>query len=121
MQSKFKSTISVLLIAATASFAGVASASAGNFGFEVRIGTHNSSPQIRYRNNQPKFHQHKQASKKRCHPQRALKKARHKFGVHHSKVVRANQRKVIVRGYNRGHPVKLVFANRKGCPLIAYR
>lgn len=121
MQSKLKSTIAVLLIAASASLAGVASASAGNFGFEVRIGSHQSSPQFRVYNTQPKYQKYKQVSKKRCRPQRALKKARHQFGVRHSQVIRANKRKVVVRGYNHGHPIKLVFANRKGCPLIAYR
>lgn len=121
MQSKFKSTIAVLLVAATASLAGSASASARNFGFELQFGSHQSSPQFRFHNVQPRYHHQKQSNKKRCRPQRALKKARNKFGVHHGQVTRSNKRKVVVRGYNYGHPVKLVFANRKGCPLIAYR
>lgn len=121
MQSKIKSTMAVILIAATTSMAGSASASAGNFGFELQFGGHQYSPQMRYYNSQPRYHKHKQHTKKRCRPQRALKKARNKFGVHHGYVARANKRKVVVRGYNYGHPVKLVFANRKGCPLIAYR
>lgn len=121
MSSKLKSTMAVLLIAATASLAGSASASARNFGFELQFGTHHSSPQWRYHNSQPKYHHQRQVSKKRCRPQRALKKARNRFGIYHAQVTRANKRKVVVRGYNYGHPVKLVFANRKGCPLIAYR
>ncbi|MEW7006478.1 MULTISPECIES: hypothetical protein [unclassified Lentilitoribacter] len=121
MQSKLKSSIAVLLIAATTSLAGATVASAGNFGFELHFGGHHSSPQFRYYNTQPRYHKYKHHSRKRCRPRKALKKARHKYGVRHSEITRVNKRKVVVRGYNYGHPVKLVFANRKGCPLIAYR
>lgn len=119
--SKLKTTMAVLLISATASLAGTAAASAGSIGFDIRFGSHHSSPQIYYYSSKPKYKKHKQVSKKRCRPHRALKKARHKFGVRHGHIARNNNRRVVVRGYNYGHPVKLVFANRRGCPLIAYR
>jgi hypothetical protein len=55
-----------------------------------------------------------------CKPRRAVKKARH-MGVRSGRIVRRNHRRVVVRGWRRGYPVRVVFANRRHCPVIALR
>lgn len=55
-----------------------------------------------------------------CKPRRAVKKARH-MGVRGSRIVRRNHRRVVVRGWRHGYPVKVVFGNRRHCPVIALR
>lgn len=55
-----------------------------------------------------------------CKSRRAVKKARH-MGVRGSRIARRNQRRVVVRGWRHGYPVKVVFANRRHCPVIARR
>jgi len=55
-----------------------------------------------------------------CHAQRALDKAWH-LGVNRPAVRRLDDRRVVIAGYHRGYRVRVVFANRRGCPLIAWR
>ncbi len=56
----------------------------------------------------------------KCKPRRAVKKARH-MGVRGSRIVRRNHKRVVVRGWRHGYPVKVVFGNRRHCPVIALR
>ncbi len=55
-----------------------------------------------------------------CKPRRAVKKARN-MGVRKARIVRKNNRKVVVKGWRHGYPAKVVFANRHRCPVIALR
>ncbi len=55
-----------------------------------------------------------------CKPRRAVNKARH-MGVRHGRIIRRGNRRLVVRGWRHGYPVRVVFANRRHCPVIAYR
>jgi len=55
-----------------------------------------------------------------CKPRRAVKKAVN-LGVRDVRVVRRNAKRVVVKGWRRGYPVRVVFANRRHCPVIALR
>ncbi len=55
-----------------------------------------------------------------CSERRAVRKARHRFGLRHAHVVRANHRKVVVKGRYHGRRERIVFANVRGCPVIRY-
>ncbi len=55
-----------------------------------------------------------------CKPRRAAKKA-WKMGVRNGRIVRRNHKRVVVKGWRHGYPVKVVFANRRHCPVIALR
>ena len=55
-----------------------------------------------------------------CDPRHAVHKAS-RMGVHRAHVVRNAPRRVAVRGFRHGHPIRVVFANQRGCPVIAYR
>ncbi len=55
-----------------------------------------------------------------CDPRRALNKAS-QMGVRRAHIVRQAPRRVAVAGYSRGGPVRVVFANQRGCPVIGYR
>ncbi|MEX3012043.1 hypothetical protein [Hoeflea sp. TYP-13] len=55
-----------------------------------------------------------------CKPRRAVKKAR-RMGVRNAHIVRRNHRKVVVKGWRYGYRTRVVFANRRHCPVIAFR
>ena len=55
-----------------------------------------------------------------CKPRRAVKKA-WKMGVRNGRIVRRNNKRVVVRGWRYGYRVKVVFANRRHCPVVALR
>ena len=55
-----------------------------------------------------------------CKPRRAVGKAR-SMGVRKARLVRRNLNRVGVKGRRHGHPVRVVFANRRHCPVIALR
>ena len=54
---------------------------------------------------------------RKCHPRKALKKARKRFGLRGAYVARVGRRGVIVRGYRWGTPVKVGFARHRSCPV----
>ena len=56
----------------------------------------------------------------RCSVHHARRKARH-MGLHHPRVVRLNDRKVVVRGQLHGYRGRIVFANRHSCPVLRER
>lgn len=55
-----------------------------------------------------------------CAPGHALQKGRG-MGIRHARIVDANRRVVRVDGRSRGTPVRAVFANDRGCPVIRVR
>ncbi len=55
-----------------------------------------------------------------CKPKRAVNKARN-MGVRKTRIVRRNPNRVVVKGWRHGYPVRVVFANRRHCPVIALR
>lgn len=52
-----------------------------------------------------------------CSPHLATVKAS-RMGLHRARVVDVNRRVVVVAGFDRGGRDRVVFANRRGCPLI---
>lgn len=116
-----KSFIAIIISAATLG-AGAQTASAGGVTFEFRYGNHGHGPVVRINpRHHGKYFNPPSSRNYYCSPRKAVKKARKKFGVKHAKIARANHRKIVVRGYKRGHRVKVVFANHRGCPVIARR
>lgn len=109
-----KSAVMVAMIGVGSVAATTGQAAAGSVGFSIEIGPGwgpGPSWGHRYR---PAPH------RGICKPRRAVKKARH-MGVRGSRIVRRNYKRVVVRGWRRGYPVKVVFANRRHCPVIALR
>jgi hypothetical protein len=96
------------ILATTAATSGTAAAQSASFEFHFG---HGPSPRYRY------IPRHAQSF---CAPRHAVRKARH-MGVRDAHIVRRAPRRVAVRGWKHGHPVKVVFANERGCPVIAYR
>lgn len=86
------------------------SAAAQSIGFEFRFG---NAPFIRH-HHRPRF------ARNFCDPRQAVGKAS-RMGVRRAHVVRHAPRRVAVRGFRHGHPIRVVFANQSGCPVIAYR
>lgn len=52
-----------------------------------------------------------------CSPREAIYAARD-AGFRRAEVVRVTDRSVTVRGWTRGGPDRIIFANRRGCPEI---
>lgn len=52
-----------------------------------------------------------------CSPREAVRAARDS-GLRRAEVVRVTNRSVTVRGWTRGGPDRIIFANRRGCPEI---
>lgn len=124
MFNKIKTVFFAIIISTATLGASAQSASAGSTSFEFRFGGHQSQgPSVRIdRHHRDRRHyKERRARNHYCSPHRAIKKARRKFGVRHAYVTRANHRKIVVKGYKRGHRVKVVFANDRGCPVIHRR
>ena len=115
-----KSFIAIAISIATLG-AGMQTASAGSVTFEFRYGHHGHGPVVRINPHYGKYYHPPSSRSYYCSPRKAVKKARKRFGVKHAKIARANHRKIVVKGYKRGHRVKVVFANHRGCPVIARR
>lgn len=56
-----------------------------------------------------------------CNPRRALNKA-YRVGVNRPHIARINHKKIVVVGYNYGHPAKVVFKRKgHGCKILKTR
>ena len=127
MFKKIKSTCIAIVVSAATLGASVPSASAGSATFEFRFGSHGHAPFVQIIPNRhqgfraPSSHTKKAHRAKKCSFNRAVKKARNKFGVRHAHVVRANHKRIVVKGMKRGHRVRVVFANQRKCPVISRR
>ncbi|WP_099864590.1 hypothetical protein [Pararhizobium haloflavum] len=98
-------------IGAVATTAATSQPAAAQASFEFRFG---NAPIVRHRHAPPRY------ARNYCDPRQAVHKAS-RMGVHRAHVVRNAPRRVAVKGFSRGHPVRLVFANQRGCPIIASR
>lgn len=121
MFNNFKKSFIAIAISIATLGAGMQSASAGGVTFEFRYGYHGHGPVVRIDPYHGKYYRPPSSRTYYCSPRKAVKKARKKFGVKHAKIARKNHRKIVVKGYKRGHRVKVVFANHRGCPVIARR
>lgn len=115
-----KSTIIAGILAFGTAFSVTTPAQAGS-NFSVYIGGGHGSG-IHYSGKVRRHHghytQHRRAA---CFPRRALKKA-YRYGLDHPRIQRINNRRIVVRGFNRGYPAKIVFKrNGHGCQIIKTR
>ena len=89
-------------------------------GSGVYFGKGHGRDRVHYRHgHRPHFRGHDRRSK--CKPRRALRKA-YRYGLDDPYIKRINHNRVVVRGWNRGHPAKIVFSRHgHGCPIIKAR
>ncbi|MAY63206.1 MAG: hypothetical protein CML29_13435 [Rhizobiales bacterium] len=121
MKNFLKTTILAASLAVAGLAAATPSASAANAGFSIvvngggndfRSGHHNRH------DNRGGWNKHNRGGI--CAPGQALNKAR-SMGIHKARVVDVDRRTVKVRGYKFGRPSGAIFANDRGCPVIARR
>lgn len=121
----FKTALALATITAGSAFA-VAPANAGNFSLHIGnghgSGIHFSNGGKRYYNHGYKIRRHvKRIKGHRCGPRRALNKAYH-LGVYDPHIARVNHKKIVVKGFSRGYPAKVVFKrSHRGCKIIKTR
>lgn len=56
-------------------------------------------------------------SRRACSPERAMEKA-WKMGINRPRVANVNRNTIAVRGFQRGHTVRVLFARAPNCPVI---
>ena len=67
------------------------------------------------------YKQSRYGHRRGCGPRRALNKA-YRVGVNRPHIARINHKKIVVVGYNYGHPAKVVFKRKgHGCKIIKTR
>lgn len=119
-----KSIKSILAAAILATGAAVSTTTTANAGgsFGVYIGSGHGSG-IHYQKPRVRHHYRKKrhTSRRACAPRRALNKA-YRIGVNRPHIARINHKRIVVVGYNYGHPAKVVFKRKgHGCKIIATR
>ncbi|KQV16370.1 hypothetical protein ASC97_11410 [Rhizobium sp. Root1203] len=70
-----------------------------------------------YDRNQDREYGHNRYGRGGCDPDEALDAARD-AGFRRAHIVRASARNIVVEGFTRGGPDRIVFANVRGCPEI---
>jgi hypothetical protein len=82
---------------------------------------HNNNPRVGvYTGDNDGFyrvHRRERHWRRSCSPNRALNKAE-RMGLRRARIVDVSRRTVKVAGRQRGHRLMVVFANRRGCPVI---
>ncbi|TDH34313.1 hypothetical protein E2A64_16725 [Pseudohoeflea suaedae] len=107
MKTFFKSAVLAVSLAAAGLAATAPAASAASASFSVVIAGNNGV-----------YVGHANRYGYVCAPGLALKKARH-LGIRNARIVDADRRTVKVRGFRNGFRSGAVFANDRGCPVIA--
>ncbi len=119
MMNLVKKTVVAGLIGLSALAALPATASADGFSFEFGIG--NGGPRLHHWGDGRSFHDYDRPGFGRpgrgCNEWQAVETARD-YGFRHPRVVRADPRKVVVEGRQRGGWARIVFANVRGCPVV---
>ncbi len=124
-KNTFKSALAIATVAASTMFT-AAPANAGNFSLHIGNGhgggIHFSNHRKRHFNRGYVKRRHVQRSRgHHCGPRRALKRAYH-LGLYDTHIARVNHKKIVVKGWNRGYPAKVVFKRtHHGCKIIKAR
>jgi predicted NBD/HSP70 family sugar kinase len=125
-----KTFLAVGIVAAGAAVSTTGTANAGS-SFGIYIGNGYGSG-IHYNNRKHRNHGyngghgyrhygHGYGHRRGCGPRRALNKA-YRVGLNRPHIARINHRKIVVVGYNYGHPAKVVFKRKgHGCKIIKTR
>ncbi len=126
--NSIKTFLAVGIVATGAAVSTTSTANAGS-SFGIYIGNGYGSG-IHYGNRKHRNHgyhrghgykRHGYVNRRACGPRRALNKA-YRIGVNRPHVARINHRKIVVVGYNRGYPAKVVFKRKgHGCKIIKTR
>ncbi len=104
---------SILAIGGMAATAGTASADRLHYDSRGGFSFHIGGP--RYRGERY-YGSRRYRRAQRCHPRRALRKARHR-GIRRAHILRVSRRGVLVGGRKWGDRVVIGFANRHRCPV----
>jgi len=124
-KNNFKSLIAIATIAFGSAFT-AAPANAGNFSLHIGNGyggaIHFGTGGKRHYNHGYKKPRHVYRSNGyHCGPRHALKRA-YNLGLYDPHVARVNHKKIVVKGWNRGYPAKVVFKRTNhGCKIIKAR
>ncbi|MEM5473873.1 hypothetical protein WNZ14_19270 [Hoeflea sp. AS60] len=122
MNTFIRNALAALVVATAGIAASAPAANAGGIGFEFSIGGPGGGFVVRdhrRHGGRDRFEGHR-GGRDVCRPHRAVQKARH-MGVRRADVVRANHRRVVVKGFRHHRAVRVVFANQRSCPVIAFR
>jgi hypothetical protein len=123
MNTFLRNALAALVVATAGVTASAPAATAGDFSFGFSIGGPGGGVVVRDRDHRGgwnRFEGHRGWDRGYCKPRKALKKAR-RMGLRRTDIIRANHRRVVVRGFDRGYPVRVVFANERRCPVIRIR
>ncbi|WP_417412339.1 hypothetical protein [Hoeflea sp.] len=122
MNSFIRNALAALVVAAAGITASAPAANAGGIGFEFSFGGPGGGVVVRDHRRHGgwnRFEGHR-GYRDVCRPHRAVQKARH-MGVRRADVVRANNRRVVVKGFRHHRPIRVVFANQRHCPVLNVR
>jgi tRNA A-37 threonylcarbamoyl transferase component Bud32 len=73
---------------------------------------------VQYRHERDWRHErHRDRPRRACTPERAMEKA-WKMGINRPRVANVNRNTIAVRGFQRGHTVRVLFARAPNCPVI---
>jgi tRNA A-37 threonylcarbamoyl transferase component Bud32 len=125
--NSIKTILAAGIIAAGAAVTTTTTANAGS-SFGIYIGSGHGHGIHSTRKYRQKGHRSHRFNGKRhgirhaaCGPRRALNKA-YRVGVNRPHVARINHKKIVVVGYSRGYPAKVVFKRKsRGCKIIRTR
>ena len=116
MLAKFLKMSALAALVATGATASTTSqASAGQVQFGITVGSPHHGPG-RHWGPRPGYGPRRGI----CKHYRAINKARW-YGIHRPRVVNRTPNRVVVRGWRRGYQSRVVFANRRACPVIRAR
>lgn len=126
--NSIKTFLAVGIVAAGAAVSTTSTANAGS-SFGIYIGNGHGGG-IQYNNRKHRNHGYNRGhgykrqgyvQRRGCAPRRALNKA-YRIGLNRPHIARINHRKIVVVGYNYGHPAKVVFKRKgHGCKIIKTR
>jgi hypothetical protein len=64
-----------------------------------------------------RYDRHRERPRRACSPERAVEKA-WRLGLNRPRIANVNRNTISVRGFKRGHPVRILFARAPNCPVI---
>lgn len=126
-------TIRTIFLTLAVSFSGIAATSAssqagtlnidltiGGPGFYFSSGRGHSRDRRRHGYRDYRYDDGYGYRRRICAPRRAIRKAR-RMGVRDARIVRINNRVIVVRGYKYGGRAKVKFGRSRNCPVLVFR
>lgn len=132
MNRVIRTTLAALVVATAGVAVSAPAASAGGIGFELSIGGPGGGILVRDhgRGSWDRFEDHRGGrdrsddrrggwERDECRPGQALRIAGD-MGLRRAEIVRSGRNRVVVEGFRRHRPVRVVFANDRDCPVIGW-